>query len=141
MILIDTNVILASIRQPVTDADIQHHERATSLLRDVSLGTVSALIGEIVLHECYYVLVMRDKEIGPEAFCSLFNRMLDWPGWAHSDAEMTIFKSALDFLSDHPKLEFSDAVIAARAEYHDAELATFDRRLAEAYGGQIWAEG
>lgn len=138
MIVIDTNIILASIRQPVTVADQDHHSRATQLLGQIAAGTTQALVPEIVLHECFYVLVMRDGQLSVDDFCSLFRRFLDWPGWAMGTLEMDIFMHALDIVQAHPKLEFSDAVIAARAEVHDAELATFDQRLAKAFDGTIW---
>lgn len=139
MILIDTNVVLASIRQPVTSQDAVHHQRATDLLGDISTGTTQAIISEIVLHECYYVLVMRDTSIGVAEFCSPFRRFLSWEGWAMGEAEVDVLASALDMLEGNPMLEFSDAVIASRAKAHDAELATFDERLAKAYGGEIWS--
>lgn len=141
MILIDTNVVLASIRQPVTPQDVPQHEMATSLFDKISTGETTALISEIVLHECFYVLVMRDKSIATEEFCSLFRRLLTWAGWSLGDQEMNILRSALDILQDFPKLEFSDSVIAARAEFHDAELATFDSRLAKAFTGNMWSGG
>lgn len=140
MILIDTNVMLASLRQPITSHDVRHHQQSVALLGDVASNEEQALLPEIVLHECFYVLVMRDQDVSVEAFCGLFRRMLMWSGWAMSKEETQIYIRAFDILNDNPKLEFSDAVIAARAEAHDAELATFDRRFAEAYGGSIWAD-
>lgn len=140
MILIDTNVILATINEPVTPQDSEHHSRATALLGKVSRGTEQALISEIVLHECFYVLVMRDRRLSVDRFCSIFRRFLEWPGWAMSRNEKEIYVRALDLLEYQPKLEYSDAVIAARAEAHGAVLATFDKRLADTFGGTIWAE-
>lgn len=55
------------------------------------------------------------------------------------EAEVDVLASALDMLEGNPMLEFSDAVNASRAKAHDAELATFDERLAKAYGGEIWS--
>lgn len=138
MILIDTNVLLASLRQPVTQADNHQHDQATGLLGRVSRNEEKALISELVLHECFHVLVMRDKDIDTGGFCSLFRRMLYWPGWALDQREMLILLRALDILEYQPKLEFSDSVIAARAEAHGAQLATFDKRLAAAYEGPAW---
>lgn len=141
MIVIDTNVVLASVRKPVNSHDRRHHELATLLLGQIASGSQGAILPEIVMHECFYVLVMRDGDVSVNSFCGLFRRMLAWPGWAMGKSEIGIYIRALDIVDNHPKLEFSDAVIAARAEAHDAELATFDRRLAKAYGGPIWADG
>lgn len=141
MIVVDTNVILAALRQPVTSHDERHHHRQSAkLIGQISENSQRALMPEIVLHECFYVLVMRDRDVSVDSFCELFRRMLEWPGWAMGSEETAIFTRAVDILQDNPKLEFSDAVIAARAEAHGAELATFDRRLAEAYGGPIWMD-
>lgn len=140
MILIDTNIVLASIRQPVTAQDTKHHNRATQLLGEISLGDTRAIISEIVVHECFYVLVMRDKSITTQEFCSLFRRFLAWEGWSMNEIEHDILRSTLDILEEYPRLEFSDAVIAARAEAHGAVLATFDKRLAKAFGEPIWAD-
>lgn len=139
-ILIDTNVILASIMQPVSHQDILNHDIATSLLSKVSTGGKQAIVSEVVLHECYYVLVTRDKRMATEEFCSIFRRFLEWPGWVFSGLEKETFLRALEIVEATPKREFSDAVIAARAEANGAELATFDKRLAKAFGGPIWAE-
>lgn len=140
MIVIDTNIVLASLRQPVTDHDAMHHEKATRLMGEIAAGSTNAIIPEIVVHECFYVLVMRDRDTTVENFCDLMGRMLVWPGWSMDKAETEIYKYALRILQDSTKLEFSDAVIAARAEAHGAELATFDKRLAAAFDGPIWAE-
>ena len=140
MIVIDTNVILAALRQTVTPHDERHHRQASELLSQISENSQRALVPEIVLHECFYVLVMRDRDVTVDSFCDLFRHMLEWPGWAMRNEETEILVRAVDILQTNPKLEFSDAVIAARAEAHGAELATFDRRLAEAYGGPIWMD-
>lgn len=139
--MIDTNVVLASLRQPITENDQKHHEKATQLMGEIAAGFTKAIIPEIVLHECFYVLVMRDRDTTVENFCDLMSRMLGWFGWSMGQTETDIYLSALRILQDSPKLEFSDAVIAARAEAHDAELATFDKRLASAFAGPIWADG
>jgi predicted nucleic acid-binding protein len=44
----------------------------------------------------------------------------------------------LEIFAWEPRLEYSDSLVAARAESLDATLATFDRRLATAYPGAVW---
>lgn len=138
MIAIDTNVFVASFNTPVTDRDVRQHTTANKVLSDISTGSISGVVTEVVLHECYYVMVMRDKTLDNESFCDLFRRVLAWPGWAMPTGELHIFNRALDYLQIEPRLEFSDAVIAARAEAYDAELATFDKGLLAVYDGPIW---
>ena len=53
-----------------------------------------------------------------------------WPGWVFLPGDKTFSLRTLDVFSAHPRLEFSDSVIAARAEAHGAQFATFDERLA-----------
>lgn len=140
LISIDTNVLIAFLVPPSTDLDVAQQTKANAVLEAVSNGTTRAIVSEIVLHESYYVLVMRGEMLSVNEFCEIFRDILSWPGWAIDERELGIYFRGLELVEAHPKLEFSDAVIAARAEHHEAQLATFDRRLAKAYGGTIWAE-
>lgn len=139
-ISIDTNIFFAFLIPPVSETDTAHHSRAIELLQAVHEERVAGIVSEVVLHESYYVLVMRRKVLTVAEFGLIFQDILTWPGWAIPDSEKGIYLHALDILEENLKLEFSDAVIAARAEAHGAELATFDRRLAEAFGGPIWMD-
>lgn len=137
---IDTNVLIAFLGPLLSQEDERQFAKASELLQAVNEGRASAIISEIVLHECHYVMVTRAKMLENTEFCDAFQDILSWPGWLVSEEELGILVRGLEILEEHPKLEFSDAVIAARAEVHGAVLATFDRRLAEAFGGPIWAE-
>ena len=54
------------------------------------------------------------------------------------DCERVMFKIALPFFTDHPKLSFKDRCMGAYAELsNDAPLWTFDRKLA---GQARWAQ-
>lgn len=138
MLAIDTNVFVASFNTPVTDQEARQHMSASGVLSDISTGNIPAVVTEVVLHECYYVMVMRDKKLDNQTFCDLFRRVLVWPGWAMPSSELDVFNRALDYLQIEPRLEFSDAVIAARAEAYGAELATFDKDLLAVYDGPTW---
>lgn len=50
-------------------------------------------------------------------------------GLSVPDPDRALFNRAFDLWEAHPKLEFSDAVIAARCEHGDFELASFDRHF------------
>lgn len=140
MIFLDTNVVVDYLHSQSSLSDTPRMEAVYGLFADIEAGREKALVSEVVLHECFYVLVMRLKVATVPSFCAAFRDILSWSGWAINVSEMSIFRSALDILEAHPKLEFSDAAIAARAWAHDAKLATFDSRLADAYGGTRWAD-
>lgn len=140
MTFLDTNVLVDFLFVPEDQSSSPRFKKVLTLFDAISSGSTQALLSEVVLHESFYVLVIRGKYIEPRMFCEILREMLTWPGWAMDPAEMAIVSRAFEYLIETPKLELSDAIIAARAEAHGAELATFDKRLAQAYGGPIWAD-
>jgi predicted nucleic acid-binding protein len=102
-------------------------------------GDTHATLSEVVMHEVFYTMMSsRLRQLSLDDLCELMRSILAWPGWVFAAKEKTIYLRALEILQGHPKLEFSDSVIAARAESLDATLATFDLRLATAYPGAVW---
>lgn len=140
MILIDTNYFVDIFIEPKNGAMEERRNQVLSLFTMIEKGEVQALVSEIVIHECFYVLTVRLGLYSPVELVKAFRSILSYPGWSITTEEIMILARGLDILESNPKLEFSDAVIAARAEAHSADLATFDRRLAKAYGGPIWAD-
>lgn len=139
MILIDTNYLVDFILPPYDAAAESRHSEAKALLSGIESGTYSAILTEVVLHECFYVLVTRLKSIDVPTFSELFQSILQYRGWQIGRDQLTVYLRALEIIQTHPKFELSDSIIAARAEAHDAELATFDTRLAQAYTGRLWS--
>lgn len=139
MIVIDTSVLAELFIVPESSVDQARRDRAQSLFRKIESNITEAILSEVAIHECYYVVVMRKKLYSADAFAALFHSLLHFPGWRMSDSELLIYVRAFDIVSAHPRLEFSDAVIAARAEAHNAELATFDQHLAAIYDGPVWS--
>lgn len=139
MIVIDTSVLAEIFISPETGLDHTRREKARTLFQAIENNTADAILSEVAIHECYYVVVMRKKLYTAEKFAMLCRSLLHFPGWRMSDIDISTYIRALEIVSAQPKLEFSDAVIAARAEAYDAELATFDTRLAKAYSGRIWS--
>lgn len=138
MILIDTNYLIDFILPPFDANAEARNQKATALMLDIEAGRVGAIIPEVVFHECFHVLVTRLNAIDVATFVDVFQSILQFHGWEFTREELEVYHRALAIVNAYPKLEFSDAVIAARAEAHNAELATFDKRLAKAYGGPIW---
>lgn len=140
MILIDTNYLIDFILPPFDEIVEQRHIKAKALLAGIESGAHRAIVPEVVLHECFHVLVTRLKVLEVRTFVELFRSILQYRGWRMQDLDVAVYLRALEILRYAPKIELSDSIIAARAEAHGAALATFDRRLAKAYGGPIWGE-
>lgn len=140
MILIDTNYLIDFILPPFGAEAETRHKKAKRLLTGIEDGRYQVILPEVVLHECFYVLVTRLKAIDIPTFSEVFQSILQYPGWFTTEEQRGVYLRALDLVVSNTKLELSDALIAARAEYHKADLATFDRRLATAYGGKTWGD-
>lgn len=138
MILIDTNYLIDFILPPFDASAKSRNHKATALMLGIEDGRYQAIIPEVVLHECFYVLVTKVRAIDVPTFIELFQSILQYRGWQLGADQLAIYLRALNILQAHPKLEFSDSIITARAEAYGAELATFDKRMAKAYAGPIW---
>lgn len=139
--VIDTNVLITFFAPAPSEIDDGKFESVVRLFEQIETNTVRAIIPEVVLHETFYTLLgHRFPETHLVNLSEGITRLLAWPGWVFQNGDLDIFLRAIEILKSDPKLEFSDSVIAARAEAHDAELATFDRRLAKVYTGAVWEE-
>lgn len=139
--MVDTNILITFFTSAPTELEELKSKRVLNLFREIEAGTVRGLLLEVVLHEFFYVLLgSRYSHIELSTLCERVGGLLSWPGWRFESGEFDIYMRALDILQADPKLEFSDSVIAARAEAHGAALASFDRRLAMAYGGPLWED-
>jgi predicted nucleic acid-binding protein len=64
--------------------------------------------------------------------------ILNWPGMRFPGDDGPTFRRALEIWEQHPKMEFSDSVIAARCERAGHELATFYRHFAAIPSLTLW---
>lgn len=138
-VVIDTNVVVEFLHAQMSTPTNDQQVRAITLFRNLEVGAIEGILPEVVLHECYLVLVLRNNKLTTPEFFKVFDEMLSWPCWLMDSQEISIYGRALEYLSHSPKLEFSDAVIAARAETYGAELATFDQGLLAVYDGPVWS--
>ena len=139
MIFIDTNVLLYTLTGPETPQDYEMRARSDALLAKVADGTVRATTNDVVFHEVCWILGAKSRyAVSGVDIVDIMRSVLNWPGWWFPPGDLLIYHRALDILARDLKLEFSDSVIAARAEALNAELATFDSRLAKAYEGPVW---
>lgn len=139
MIFIDTNVLLYTLTGPETPEDLEMRARSYELLSKVAAGTIRATTNDVVLHEVCWVLGSKTRYgHDPKHILDIMESVLSWPGWWFLPGDLELYRRALIIFAADPRLQFSDAIIAARAEALGAELATFDRRLAKAYSGTTW---
>jgi len=131
MILVDTNVFLRYLTTATSEATERMQREALSLFRQIESGDLQATTTEVVLHEiCFILCSAKQYGFDPDRVVVYLRTMLGWPGWVFPPGDKDVYLRALDIFAEHPKLEFSDSVIAARAEAVGAQLATFDERLA-----------
>jgi predicted nucleic acid-binding protein len=92
-----------------------------------------------VLHEVCWILGAKSRYAVPaHNIVDYMVAILSWPGWVIARHDLRVYFRALEIFAGDPRLEYSDSLVAARAESLDATLATFDRRLANAYPGAVW---
>lgn len=140
-VVVDTNVLIHFLTTPQSELESLKVEKVRRLLERIESGAISAILPEVVLHEMFYTLTgKRFPDTHLPTLAVIVATILDWPGWEFSELDLAVYHRAIEILLSDPRLEYSDAVIAARAEAHGAVLATFDKRLADTFGGTIWAE-
>lgn len=130
MILVDTNVLLRYLTPPTDTAMQIHHDQATGLMEAIERGETLATTLEVVLHEtCYLLIAPRVYGQPVQNVAPAIRALLQFAGWRFPAGYLSLYQEALDLWEAHPRLEFSDAVIAARCERGDLELASFDRHF------------
>lgn len=130
MIFLDTNIVLRAVTTPHTLQDQQRQLLALDFLERVGADEVAATVSEVVLHEIAFNLVSpRQYGLSVTNAIEILRDFMALPGLWLPEPDRELFKRALDLWEEHPKLEFSDAVIAACCEQDDLELASFDRHF------------
>jgi predicted nucleic acid-binding protein len=131
MIFLDANVILRYLVDPTTPAAQAMQEIATALFEAVEQGREDVTTTEVVLHEVAYVLASKKHyNVSVSDIAAYLAPILRMPGVKLPRGEKRLYLHALDIYVGHPKREFADAIIAARAERLGIPLATFDEDLA-----------
>lgn len=139
MIFLDANVILRLLT--TSDAlQVQQMEAiAAGLFRAVEQGTAQVTTSELVLHEvCFVLSSRRHYNRTPAEIAPALGSILQLEGFVLSSRDLAMYLRALAIWQQHPKLEFSDSVIAARCERHGHELASFDRHFDALHGVRRW---
>lgn len=115
----DTNAVLAFAR----------HDRARqrAAVAEYADRNGRLVVSESVLAECCWVL-LRTYAQPAEDVALQMRELLETSTFDAWDPELA--QTALELMARHPRLGFTDCLLAARAQRGDA-VYTFDRRLAE----------
>lgn len=139
MIFIDANVLLYTLTGPETPQDQEMRAKSDELLAKVAEGSIRATTSDVVFHEVCWVLGAKTRYgHDPQHILGIMQTVLNWSGWWFPPGDLKIYRRAFEIYAEEPRLEFSDSIIAARAEALNADLATFDSRLARVYTGVVW---
>lgn len=130
MIFVDTNYFLRYMTQSTDPASARMSRIANEFFNRVERGEDVAMTSGIVLRELCNVLISpRQYGYPAETVVELMRGEINLKGFRFEATDKALYLRALDILEANPKLEFSDAAIAARVERLNIPLATFDDRL------------
>lgn len=132
MIFLDTNMFLRYLVAPSPDNPNgeRHQAVATGLFTAVADGQEEVTTTEVVLHEvCYLLSSPRMYRVPVPKIVEMMTDIIRLPGFNMPRGEKRLILRAFEIYLDHPRLEFSHSLIAARAERLKIPLATFDEAL------------
>ncbi|VAZ83843.1 tRNA(fMet)-specific endonuclease VapC [Mycobacterium persicum] len=117
---LDANVVLRLLLNDVPD----QHAAAVALLESADAPFV---VSDFAIIEVVFALC-RHYEFSRAAAAEAIEGLMSL---TQIDCNRVLFKLALPFFTDHPKLSFEDCCLATHAELSNATpLWTFDRKLA-----------
>jgi len=132
VIFLDTNVFLRHFVQPAAPREQAMQDIASALFAAIERGEEEGTTTEVVLHEVCYVLASKKHYgLSPADIVAFLGPVLRMSHLRLPRGEKRLYFRALDIYAAHPKLEFADAIIAARCERLGIPLATFDEQLAK----------
>ena len=130
MIFLDANIFLRQLTSSSDEATVPLEKLALDLFERVELNDLDVTTSEVVIHEvCFILSSPRQYGLEPADFISDLAYLLSLAGMRFPRGDQATYLRALDLYLERPKLEFSDAVIAARSEAAGHDLATFDRHF------------
>lgn len=139
VIFLDANIFLRFLAPALSDVDRKMQLQAAQLLEGVLERRIVATTSEVVLHEVCYILGSKHHYgLLHGEIISRIQTILNWPGMQFPNDDKSLYLRALDLWLQHPRLEFSDSVIAARCERSGHELATFDKHFADLPFLHLW---
>jgi predicted nucleic acid-binding protein len=137
MKILDTNIFLRAITEPVTTADQQMQTVSQRLFERVINGDEEVTTCEAVLHEVFYLLCSRrNYDLEHVEAVGRVRLVFDEPGF-HIARKQTVSR-AIDFFRDRSALDFADCLLAAYAAEDGHDITTFDRDLAIEAGVKVF---
>lgn len=131
MIFLDANVFLRYLAPSSSPATVVMKDIAGELFASVRRGEEEATTSEVVIHEvCHILQSSNHYRMVTATVVDVLQSLIAMPGLIFPGTDKRVYLRALEILLNYPKLEFSDAVIAARAEWQGVPLAKFDEYLA-----------
>ena len=130
MIFLDANIFLRYLVYASSPQEQEMQEIASRMFEAVERGEESITTTEVVIHEVCFILGSSKQYGYPvEKVVFMVSGILNMAGFWLPRGEKQIFLDALELFKAHPKLEFSDSVIAIRSHRAGLPLATFDKAL------------
>ncbi len=138
MKLIDTNVFVRAMVEGRTPQDASMREAAIRLFAGIEAGVEEAWTHESVVNEVLFVLCSpRHYGLSRSDALSRFLPLFDLEGVRI--VRKRLYADALNLFGNVPALDFTDCVLAIYARDDDHELVTFDRRLAQTAGVEVYS--
>jgi predicted nucleic acid-binding protein len=137
VILLDANVFLRYLTEPVTPEDERAHQTATALFQMIESGQESFTTSDAVLAEVIYILsAKRHYGVPRLEVTKLLKPILELRG-CRLPRKRSILH-ALDVWNSRPKLSFVDALMVVSAEHLELPLASFDGEVNRVLGHRRW---
>ena len=125
-IVVDANVFLRAFTEPTNTSLKWMQEEARHLFLDANAGELELTTTDAVVAEVAFVLTAKSHyQLSPQDACARLLSILQIRNLRFPTKPQTL--RALDIWTQHPKLGFVDALVAAHAEAADNVLATFDQ--------------
>ncbi len=141
MIVLDANIFLRMLAAPATPQDARRATEARTLFQAIETRSVEATTNDAVIAEVAFVLTSpRHYALPRPRAAAILGQLLRMPNLVLPAKSSGL--SALLIWTEHPKLDFPDALVIAQARATGAHLASFDndvRRLADVplWGGTL----
>lgn len=137
MIVLDANVFLRMLATPGTPQDARRAAAARALFQSIEDRAVEAATNDAIVAEVAFVLTSsRHYALPRPRAAAILAQLLRLPNLAMSAKPACL--SALRIWTEHPNLDFPDALAIAQARATGAHLASFDGDVRRLAGVPLW---
>jgi len=120
-VLLDANIIVRFFE----GESAVHYEKSASIIRDISVGKVKALLLDMIVAEIIYVtrrVYMREKS----EIVQVLKEIISMP-YLYVNNQLLLFQ-ALDIYAS-ANIDFADAVLCAKKQVEGYEVLNFDKEV------------